>query len=356
MEQRDEDTIIADGVEVQKKPKTPIIPPQPEQGFELDNPGRSGGKSSRSGLTVIAIAVLLSVVVNYFIGSSQMVSKKDFTLNVGGMATTVNNMKATVDSNASSLGAALTGIPNQINAGINTAIGQFNTSLSQLTTQVQADKTAVADIKKQVDALSTQITNGLPGNTQIQSQLTKIDQSITALTQRLDGDKVRLDDLAAKVLALTPSTGTGTTTTAVTATVLGNTFTGSTSLLFAPITTSASQSISFSVANNTGKTLNNIQFAIGLQLLDSMGNPLTTGLPAGTTVALSSTGVLWNAQSTGYNYILGFTNTTPTGIFGGIGAISQASGTATYNVSVTITGTTTSQIVIYPIVKVVSFS
>ncbi len=159
------------------------------------------------------------------------------------------------------------------------------------------------------------------------------------------------------------NTTTG-TTGLVSATVLGNAFTGSQTLNFAATTanTSAtiSQQFSFTIANGTGKTINNIQLAVALELLDSSSTTPLSGVPAGATINIISSGLstIWTQQSTGIPYILGYLNSSTAGIFGSsIGLMSQTPGTATYTVTVTVTTTQpTPAFNIYPLVKVLNYN
>jgi hypothetical protein len=159
----------------------------------------------------------------------------------------------------------------------------------------------------------------------------------------------------------------------LTATVIGNVFTGAQYMSFGSGLSSSSssativnQSFSFQVDNQVGRTVTNVQFAIGLEFLGADSNILMgnwgQGLPSKVIVTLASSGTMtpWVFQSTGYPYIYGYTNSATTGIFGGIGAISQSSGTATYTVSVTITNPVGEVAVppfnVLPIVKVMGYS
>jgi hypothetical protein len=192
---------------------------------------------------------------------------------------------------------------------------------------------------------------------------------ITTLQGKLDTLSAQVTNLATTANTTTTTTGTGVTTTdGIYVVVTGNPFTGSQVLGFSAISGNASsaQALNFQVTNNTGKAITNIQFAIGLELLDANSNIITAGLPAISpvaTVGITSSGTMavWSQQSTGINYILGFTNSTPTGIFGGIGVLSQGTGTAQYTITVTVSNTgtgatTTPSFNIFPIVKVISYS
>lgn len=155
-----------------------------------------------------------------------------------------------------------------------------------------------------------------------------------------------------------------TTTTAsatpVSVALVPNAFTGSSLISFAGLNTNSTigNSFTFNLTNSTGKTITNVQLAIGLELLDSNQNVISAGLPITVTLTSSGLSTIWAQQTTGYPYILGFTNTATTGLFGGIGVITQATGTTSYTINVTVVSGSTAipAFYIYPVIKVQSYS
>ncbi len=311
------------------------------------NPPRRKSSGLGEYLKYIVVGVVI-LTISIFAGNSMYAKSADITALKGQITSLQAGVKAAQDG----LTTAVGGIPNQINTVV-------AASLSQVNAQINTDKATLASLSSQITGNINDIANLKANN----STITNLQLTIASLTKQLSADETTIKtlqdsitNLQNSVLALQPVTGTNTSGVSnVTIAIVGNPFTGSTSLVFAPITSStASQSFSFTVTNNSGKTLNNVQFAIGLQLLDSTGNPITAGLPSGTTLSISSTGVIWNSQTTGYSYLLGFTNAAPTGIFGSMGAINIPTGTSTYSIIVTLTGTTTNSLSVYPIVKIVN--
>jgi len=214
--------------------------------------------------------------------------------------------------------------------------------------------------------------------TPLQTQLTQLSSTVTGLGNQ-SGEITKLkDQLAAltktvndiqSTLNATTSLGTsgaGGTVVAgqVVPSVIGNPFTGVQYLKYDTTAnnTTNSQTLSFQIANGTGKTINNLQLGLLLQLYDASGANLYT-FPAGATLGVQAgsnmLGTIWTEQSTGVSYYRGFTNSALTGMLGNIGALSQTPGVQTYSVTVSITnytGATLPTVIMYPVVKVLSFN
>ena len=330
------------------------IPQNPQ-----DDPPESAGnevievKPETKGLKALAPPLLISIAVVYgamsFLMPSSFVTKKDFTTNIQSVAEEVTALKNEVGNLKS----------NVVTKDIITPINAELTAIkNQISSFVARD--TITSLQSDVNNLKNTATN----NTDLIAKVNTLQNTITSLTDKLKTAEDKIATQQTQIASLQSGiTSPGVPTGQVTATVIGNTFTGSQVLTFAPIVASStgSQSFTFTLNNGTGKTINNVQLAVGLQLMDSNGNVMVGGLPTGTTVSLTSPSLtaIWQTQSTGFAYLIGFTNTSPTGIFGGLGAITQPAGNASYQITVTVaTGTTplASQFSIYPIIKIVSFN
>jgi len=125
---------------------------------------------------------------------------------------------------------------------------------------------------------------------------------------------------------------------------------------------STSQTITLQVTNTNTVVVNNVQLALGLAVVDSSGNSVSTPLPTGQTLAVSSGGFgsSWTFQNITSPNIWIFTNVASSNMFG-LGAISLQPGqTLTLTQNIQLNNTTTSQqggtVYLYPIIRVLSFT
>lgn len=317
-------------------------------------PQSSGGWKA---LVPIVAAVAISfLAVMFFL---KPVSTDDYNKNAQAIASDINGLKTGQASLQSSVNQ-LAGMTSQINQ-INSSVAEIRNGLSKYATQ--------DSVTSGINSLKSSISDATGNAATAQVAVSKLATSVDTLITQVNAVKTQLAQVSNNVTQL--QQGTGTTTTSgstpvasgqVGVTLMGNPFTGSQTIAFGAISanTSVSQSFSFQIVNNTGKPITNIQLVIGLELVDANNNVMTAGLPATTTVALTSTSLMtvWTQGSTGVSYILGFTNNSPTGIFGGIGTLSQGTGSSTYTFTVTVTNgaTATNPFNIYPMVKVTSYS
>lgn len=240
------------------------------------------------------------------------------------------------------------------------------------TADVNTLKQQVADLTNKINGLQNLankndiagLQNSISG---VSNDLATLKKSVDAVTAAQQKDAAAIAQLQVTPTPTPTASPTGATPGQVTATVQGNPFTGSANLAFpASANATVSQTFSFTINNGLNKQISQIQLAVGLQLFDQTGNILVNGLPGGvnvtggTTVSISSTGVLWSYQSTGVNYLLGFTNASLGGIFGSIGSLSQGPGSQSYQATVVVTFPASvagfpSQIGVSPVVKVVSY-
>ncbi len=249
-------------------------------------------------------------------------------------------------------------------AGIQTELTKATTVSNNLAQEITAIKAREAGFltSDKLTALQAQVTqlastvSGLGSNHttdigKLKDQITALSKSLTELQATVNGTS-------------TTTNGTTVVSGQVTPTIIGNPFTGVQYLKFDTTLngTTATQTLSFQIANGTGKTINNLQLGILLQIFDVNGANYYT-LPAGTTLGVMAgsnmMGTIWTEQSTGVSYYRGYTNSALTGMLGNVGAISQNAGIQTYSVTVSISnqmGTSLPALVIYPVVKVLSFN
>lgn len=327
-----------------------------------------GGLQMSGGIRQIIIMAIISVIVSFGLAVAwilpQTESAANFKANIGPIITDITTLKNTQKGDEGTIATLSTQI-----TGLSKQVSDLQASLNTLGATVANHTNLIngAPTRAQLDALQTQITTlnskvaALPDSATLKADYTA---QIATVQASLNTVSQKVTELATSLNGTGGGTG-GTATPAgqVTATVLGNAFTGSQILSYlngVPATLASSQSFSFQLTNNTGKSITNIQLAIGLEVLDANNNVLQAGLPTTTTVTLSSSGtaVVWGQQTTGIPYILGFANTVPTGIFGGLGVLSQSTVNGTYNLTVTVTSgaNATPAFQLFPIVKVVSFS
>lgn len=319
--------------------------------------GGSGNQKSVSlkavGLLVLA-GIVVSVLAVNVLSLGNYVSKADDVKNLqtitDAITKTKNDLTQTVTAIQNTMNALPASVTAQVNNSITQATNTMNNQIATMQVQVNnvASKTDITTLSDEITVLDTKIDT-------LTEQATTDKAIITALT-------TRVQTLETKVSATTNTTsGTANATGQVSVQVVGNVFTGSQLLNFGAMTSSStsSQVLTFKVDNEVGKTINNVQFAVGLELLDANNAIISGGLPNGTSVSLSSTGVIWMPQSSGLTYILGFVNTTPSGVFSGLGAVSQSQGIVAYQTTVTVTtgaNPIANSFNIYPIIKIISFN
>jgi DNA-binding winged helix-turn-helix (wHTH) protein len=297
------------------------------------------------------------------------------------MNTSLKTVKTTADAALTSANTAITnankaqvtadGVANNV-SNAQSSVTDLTNKITAINGQISAVQSSIATINNQGYVKASQIAGMATAD-----EVAALNKTIAALQASSDGlkaqlaiDEANLTAAQAAIKALqtatttTPTTTPATTTTVsnVTTALVGNAFTGSTLLNFTamPINTVVTQSFAFNIINSTLASITNVQLAIGLEILDSSNNVVMAGLPTDATVTITSGGLatMWVAQSTGYKYLLGFTNTSTSGIFGGIGVITQGVGTTQYSVTVTVNSGATNSVPafqLYPIVKVVSF-
>lgn len=348
-----------------------VVPPASERQEQLIRPTSapvsSGGGFQAGGIRQIVIMLVVALLAAFALAIfwvlPQTVTKSDFTKNLQGVASdiaAIKNAQKGDETTLATLSTQVTGLNSQF-SNFQSSLNTFAKTLADHTTQLSTTPT-----RAQLDALQNQLNTlkatveGLPASLKADynGQIATLQTSLTSISQQVT--------TLANTVNTTGTGNTGGTTTPtgqVSAVVIGNSFTGSQIMSFlagVAANTTSSQSFTYQLTNNTGKSITNIQLAIGLELLDANNTIIQAGLPSTTSVSLSSSGtaVVWSQQTTGIPYILGFANSVPTGIFGGLGVMSQGTGTATYNITVTVTSgvNATPAFNVFPIVKVVSFS
>ena len=345
------------------------IPPSLEPANARAKTASSGGMGGMKQYFMMAgIALIVAYLVVTFVAVTPMNTSlktvkttADAALTSANTAiTNANKAQVTADgvaNNVSNAQSSVTDLTNKITT-INGQISTLQSSIATINNQgyVKASQIAGMATADQVNALNKTILDLQAASDGLKAQLAIDEANLTAA-------QVAIKALQTTTTT-TPTTTLATTTTVsnVTTALVGNAFTGSTLLNFTamPINTAVTQSFAFNIINATSASITNVQLAIGLEILDSSNNVVMAGLPTDATVTITSGGLatMWVAQSTGYKYLLGFTNTSTSGIFGGIGVITQGVGTTQYSVTVTVNSGATNPVPafqLYPIVKVVSF-
>ena len=334
---------------------------------------KSGGMMNQLGTfgLMAGIAIFVAFIVNAVVG----VSASKFNSDISSLNNQISVLNSTLKTAQTSLSTSLSAVSgNQTNdeSNLKTLTSKIDSISNQLnaipnsyatTSQVNSLNSTMSALQNTVNQLQASLQN-VPSS----SQLTSLQNSLNSLQTQLNTDEATIKSQGVLIATLQNSTTTTTTTTTtnsptnVTATVLGNVFSGSQLLPFSsgiPISGTATTSFQFTLANNTGATINNVQLAIGLETLNASSTSTIT-LPPDASLAITSSGsaVSWASQGYVQTGLWGFTNNAVSGIFGSIGAISQGTGTTTYTINITVTAGATNSISpfnIFPLVKVVSY-
>lgn len=188
------------------------------QAVNMDN-------QSNKGLIYAIVIGVVAIVVSVIFGSSQFVSKADFTKNIQGMNDVLTKAVNGVNDTKTTLNNKISEIPGMITtqtSGINTQMSQLTQQISSLSTDlnnkinsinsnVASYNQDVSNIKKEISSLQQSIS-GISGN------VSNLSSSISALSANVSSkddikalqDKVRLLEiqLQQSYITLTPSTST----------------------------------------------------------------------------------------------------------------------------------------------------
>jgi hypothetical protein len=203
--------------------------------------------------------------------------------------------------------------------------------------------------------------------TELANQLSEVKKSVADLQTIANTNKDEIATLKAdiatlntKVVALTSATSATTPATGVLVSIVGNVFTGNSLLNYNAFTAAGtqSQSVTYKIDNRTGKTLNSIQLALGLENVDASGIPVN--FPSVTSISLASSNLsfVWSSQSTGLDYLKGWiSNPANTGFLNQIVSFSQGAGAVNYTLTVSVTSTGAAAAMnILPIFQVLSYT
>jgi hypothetical protein len=332
-------------------------------------------KQSFSPMAAMLIAVVLSAIISFGIVSVVGQTKSAAKDQVTTTQDAVTKMQVSVDT-------AIKNINNTI-AGINkTVADQVTSQTSQISSQLSTIQGSVSTASTNANTATSNVNSMQSSISDLQAKLKTLSDNfaivktqdginttdITGVKSGLADLKTQLDKLSATVTALGTSgtgtdTGTGTGTTGVTASVVGNVFTGITNVSIPSLAVSSSQSqtFTFQVDNATGAALSNISFALALQTQDVSGNLIT--LPSNIVVSIASgnPALTWTNQSTGIGYVLGYSSNVNTSGFTSLfGGFSVKSGVSQYSQTITVQNTSATTayqaFTIVPIIKVISFS
>ncbi len=354
-----------------------VLPPPLNTGRKSRG-GGLGGLNSGGVMPFIVTAIIVLLISYVVLIPYVAVTKTDFTTNIGNVVKDITALKDADKVMSPKIDAANSNVV-AFAANVNTQ----KAGIDALTVQLNDIKNQIATANNNINNMQSNINNNLVVKSGLDA-LIKSSVNTADLQKAIDANKATVVDLTAKLAQAqkdiktlqdrpsTTSSGTGgvgtagvITTGQVTATVIGNSFTGNSMLAVPSLITNgtSSQSFVFQIANGLDVSINNIQLAIGLQLLDPTSSAQWTGAPSLTLMPISVSsfgmGTIWTAQDTGYAYYRGFVNSA-TGIFGGIGTLSQPKGITNYTVTITVTNTiantTLQSFQILPVVRILNYS
>lgn len=298
-------------------PEEPIIPQEPERDDrppratpeELEPPmdthgNRSRRRNSSSSLTssplimMAVVSLVVSIVVTMMIlpwlGGGSMVTKKDFTTNIGNLATTIDKVKSDANAALVPLKSSVDGIPSQVSTAVNNAtanflkqsdINELNGTVSGLSNQVATLNGNYGNLSATVTELSSDTTTNAASISAQTEQINGLNVTITDLTTQLDDALARIE-----VLETTP-TPTPTPTPTTVAESLSVTVKTMSGALYPTDNVTLTTAFRVQVKNNTTSTIGDIVLGIQVQTIGIQGTPTYT-LSGGNT----------NWQPLGYNY------------------------------------------------------
>lgn len=346
----------------------------PERVGRDEMPRELKGGGMGSGVKNFVIMLLIAAVVSYAIGAfliqPKMVTKADFTTNIQSVANLerddVAKLKASLTDMNNQLVVLQNSVTDQLNAqnlSVEQKISNITgyakqTDLTNLSSNITKLQNDISSIQSRLDSIS----NPTATINDLKSRLAAAEATVTSLNTEIATLKTSVTSLQTAVATLqsgTPisPTTTATTTNLVTATVTGDLFGNILMNYDGILVAGSSKSFNFTLANSTGKTINNIQLMAGFALMDAGKNQIN--IPAGVTATLSTNGGLtpvWGvAQISGGT--IAFQSAVGTGLFTDLYNFSQVAGSSSYQLTLTLKSTAdlVGQYYVFPIIKVVSY-
>ncbi len=339
--------------------------------------GQGGGLKEYAKILLPALLVLVFVIYQ----SGNYVKVADDKINSQGTAAEITALKSSI----SSLNALSTQIT-QLNSNIAT----INSKLASLEVSdrsfVTSDKlTALQGAITSLQSEVASVRANTPNVTDIMNKLNALQSSLDTLKTEVANHWTAVAILQDNVTALQnrlPAGGgaSGSNTVGGSSSTLNNL----TATIYAPMSfgsnlpitsvsvsgnTSTSNWFQLQLNNATGKTLNNIQLAIGLALVDINGNPIqnspvilqpsSSSTNGSVTIALTTSGggASWAYQSMMPPNIVVFSNSSSSSYFGfGTLAMSTSTMTLTIYINITSYNVTQQALNFYPIIKVLGYN
>lgn len=258
----------------------------------------------------------------------------------------LTSLETTSTSNASKIATLEKDNKDTISqASINTAIDNAN-----------AAKSTATDALNKSKSLESSINDN-------QSKLLEANNTIKSLQSTISTLQNEIKELQTSVSKVQQAIATPTltpTSNKVEALLNGNAFTGQILLSYPAIPIDGiTQSLNFTIKNNTRSTISNISLALAFIFIDP-----TTNSPINVPnidASLSTIGLspVWAKQTGSDMTMLIFTTQSGSGILGSIYAFSQAPGDQSYTVNLTLTSKTEDIINkhynVYPILRLISY-
>lgn len=264
----------------------------------------------------------------------------------------LTSLETTSTSNASKIATLEKDNKDTISqASINTAIDNANDAKSTATDALNKSKSLESSINDNQSKL-------LEANNTIES----LRSTISTLQNEIKELQTSVSKVQQAIATPTPTpTSTSTPTlNKVEALLNGNAFTGQILLSYPAILIDGiTQSLNFTIKNNTTSTISNISLALAFIFIDP-----TTNSPVNVPnidASLSTIGLspVWAKQTGSDMTMLIFTTQSGSGIFGSIYDFSQAPGNQSYTVNLTLTSKTGDIINkhynVYPILRLISY-
>ncbi len=223
-------------------------------------------------------------------------------------------------------------------ASINTAIDNANAAKSTATEALNKSKSlesSISEANNTIKSLQSTISTLQNEIKELQTSVSKVQQAIATPTPTPTSNKVE-------------------------ALLNGNPFTGQILLSYPAIPVDGvTQSLNFTIKNNTTSTISNISLALAFIFIDPVTNS-PVNVP-NIDASLSTIGLspVWAKQTGSDTTMLVFTTQSGSGILGSIYAFSQAPGDQSYTVNLTLTSKTGDIINkhynVYPILRLISY-
>ncbi len=365
------------------------LPSFPQES-EMDDP--FGGKPKRSRgssnegfmatwgkplLAALVIGVIFALVISS--GMTGLVTKsydaKNWTDNTTALQqikSQLTNVQKNIDTAMTNVNNAINQVDEKVNLGVSSGLAPLNSEISGYSNKINTLETQLNSLQSELNGVKSQAAgvstlqasiNDLQGKiSTLTTQINTLQTSINTANSKITSLETKVAALEVKITEPPETTTTGVTGTGVYAAILSNPFFPDIkhiNVSAQAVSTTITYPFNFSITNTTGKDITEIKLAVALGFYDA-GGTISQQIPSGTVVTINLNGYLtaFTQQTTGVSSVLGYTNTVTTGVFGGMGNISQSAGVANYTITIAITTGATNPLpacIIMPNVQVVSY-